>query len=355
MLQNTGNQGRIGRKLALSLILAAVALAVFVIWKVDSAPRTDDAYAYADTINVAPEVSGRIVELAVQDNQAVNKGDVLFRIDPRPFEATLAKAEASLISLDRQIELTQRSVNSQRLGAAAATADVERARAAAQQARDTADRMQALLGSRYVSVDQAEQARTAERAAAAQLSTALLGARGATAGVSGVDALVAQRSVIQAEIVLAKLDLEYATVRAPCDGIVVNLKTSTGQLATGGRPIFTLVNTSHWYVVANFRETELGHIKPGQAAQVYVLSDSGKRFRGVVESVGYGVFADDGGGEAGGLPNVPRSINWVRVAQRFPVRILIEKPDPGVFRIGASAVAIMTPSAGQTARIARGP
>lgn len=335
----------LSRGLVLLLTCGAIALAGVVIWHLDSAPRTDDAYAYADTINVAPEVSGRIIELAVADNQKVRKGDVLFRLDPRPFQATLAKAEASLVALDREIELTQRSVESQKLGAAAATADIERARAAAQQAKDTADRMQALLASRYVSAEQAEQARTAERAAQAQLNTALLGARGATAGVSGVDALVAERSVTQAEIELARLNLEYATVRAPCDGIVVNLKTSSGQLAATGHPIFTLVNTSRWYVVANFRETELDHIKPGQAAQVYVLGNSGKRFPGVVESVGFGVFADDGGGEAGGLPNVPRSINWVRVAQRFPVRIRVERPDPGVFRIGASAVAIMTPGA----------
>lgn len=336
-------RGLFGRTIVVLLTLAAIALIAVVTWRLDSAPRTDDAYVYADTINVAPEVSGRIVELAVRDNQLVRKGDVLFRLDPRPFQATLDKAEASLVALDREVELTQRSVDSQRLGAAAASADVERARANAQQAKDTADRMQALLASRYVSAEQAEQARTADHAAQAQLSTALLGARGASAGVSGVDALVAQRSVIQAEIALARLNLEYATVRAPSNGIVVNLKTSSGQLAAAGHPIFTLVNTNRWYVVANFRETELDHIKPGQPAQVYVLGDSGERFGGVVESVGFGVFADDGGGEAGGLPNVPRSINWVRVAQRFPVRILVDRPNPEVFRIGASAVAIMTP------------
>ena len=103
-------------------------------------------------------------------------------------------------------------------------------------------------------------------------------------------------------------------------------------------------------MVANFRETDLAHIKPGQAAQVYVLSDPGKRFAGIVESVGYGVFPDDGGGETSGLPRVPRSINWVRVAQRFPVRILVEQPDPTIFRIGASAVAIMGANRSTTGR-----
>lgn len=341
MTQDKDTQGSAGRKLTLLLVLIAVCLGIFVIWWIDTAPRTDDAYAYADTIGVAPEVSGRIVELAVKDNQSVKKGDVLFRIDPRPYEATLTKAQAALDALDNEIMLTQRSVNSQKLGAAAASASVEKARAAAEQAADTLNRLEPLLGKGFVSAEQVDQARTAKRSAQSQLSTALLNAQTATAGISGVDALVAKRGVINAEIALAKLNLEYSTVRAPFDGTVLNLKTSVGQFAVAGHVIFTLADTGHWYVVANFRETELAHIKPGQAAQVYVLSNSDKRFPGVVESVGYGVFPDDGGSDVGGLPKVPRSINWVRVAQRFPVRILVEKPDPSVFRIGASAVAIM--------------
>jgi len=345
MSQATKNQANFGRTIALLLVLAAIALAVFVAWRLDTAPRTDDAYAYADTINVAPEVSGRIVDLSVTDNQTVKKGDVLFQIDPRPFQATLVKAEANLVALESEIELTQRSVNAQKFGAAAATADIERARANAEQTKDTLNRLEPLLRTHYVSVEEVDRARAAKRAAQAQLSTAELDARRATAGISGVDTLVAKREVIKAEIALARLNLEYATVRAPFDGIVINLKTSVGQYAAAGHSIFTLANTSRWYVVANFRETELEHIKIGQTAQVYVLSDSSRPFRGVVESVGYGVFPDDGGGELAGLPNVPRSINWVRVTQRFPVRIIVDQPDPSVFRIGASAVAVMTPDA----------
>jgi multidrug efflux system membrane fusion protein len=339
------DRSRHGRAIAALLTVAAIGLAVLVVWRLDTAPRTDDAYAYADTINVAPEVSGRIVELVVKDNQALRRGDVLYRIDPRPFEMQLAKARATLTSLDREIELTQRSVDAQKLGAAAATANIERARATAEQARDTLARTEPLLGTEYVSAEQVDQARTSRRSAQAQLNAAVLDARRATAGISGVDALVAKREVVKAEIALAELNLEYATVRAPFDGIVVNLRTSVGQFAAAGHPVFTLVNTTRWYVVANFRETDLAHIKPGQQTQVYVLGQADKRFRGVVDSVGYGVFPDDGGADAGGLPHVPRSINWVRVAQRFPVRILVEKPDPAIFRIGASAVAIVTPKA----------
>ena len=92
MQQETNTPSRSDRKIALILVMIAIGLTIFVIWRLDTAPRTDDAYAYADTINVAPDVSGRIVELAVVDNQRVSKGDVLFRIDPRPFQAKLAKS-----------------------------------------------------------------------------------------------------------------------------------------------------------------------------------------------------------------------------------------------------------------------
>ena len=330
-----------GRANAILLVAAAIGLGIFVIWRVDSAPRTDDAYAYADTISVTPEVSGRIIDLVAKDNQPVKKGDVLFRIDPRPFEDSLTKAQASLTALDQEIELTQRSVNAQTFGAQAATASVERARAAAEQATDTLHRMEPLLGNGFVSAEQIDQSRTAKRSAAATLDTARLDAARAAAAVSGVDALVAKREVVKADIELARLNLEYATVHAPCDGRVIGLRTCTGQFAAAGHPMFTLADTGRWYVIANFRENELAQITPGRPAQVYLLSHPGRHFRGVVESVGYGVFPDDGGAETTGLPHVPRSINWVRVAQRFPVRVLIDHPDPALFRIGASAVATM--------------
>ncbi|HBM9586608.1 TPA: multidrug efflux transporter periplasmic adaptor subunit MdtN [Escherichia coli] len=298
---------------ALLVVALALVALVFVIWRVDSAPSTNDAYASADTIDVAPEVSGRIVELAVTDNQAVKQGDLLFRIDPRPYEANLAKAEASLAALDKQIMLTQRSVDAQQFGADSVNATVEKARAAAKQATDTLRRTEPLLKEGFVSAEDVDRARTAQRAA------------------------------VEADIALTKLHLEMATVRAPFDGRVISLKTSVGQFASAMRPIFTLIDTRHWYVIANFRETDLKNIRSGTPATIRLMSDSGKTFEGKVDSIGYGVLPDDGGLVLGGLPKVSRSINWVRVAQRFPVKIMVDKPDPEMFRIGASAVANLEP------------
>jgi multidrug efflux system membrane fusion protein len=185
---------------AVILVVVTLLLLFVVIRMWDRAPRTDDAYVYADTIDVVPEVNGRIVELAVHDNQAVKQGDLLFRIDPRPYQDALARGNASLVALDRQIELTQRSVNAQQYNAQSVRAAVGRARAAASQASDTLTRMEPLLSHGYVAADEVDRARTAQRATQAELSAAQLQAQQAQAAVSGVDALVAQRAVVMEDI-----------------------------------------------------------------------------------------------------------------------------------------------------------
>ncbi|BCG03305.1 multidrug resistance protein MdtN (plasmid) [Paraburkholderia sp. PGU19] len=329
---------------AIVLVVLTLLLVVFVIRQLERAPRTDDAYVYADTIDVVPEVNGRIVELPVHDNQAVKQGDLLFRIDPRPYQDALTRGKASLVALDRQIELTQRTVNAQQYNAESVRAAVERARAAAAQASDTLHRMEPLLSHGYVSAEDVDRARTAQRATQAELSAAQLQAQQAAAAVSGVDALVAQRAVVTAEISLAELNLEYATVRAPFDGRIVSLKTATGQFATALKPVFTLIDTRHWYVVANFRETELKGIRTGTPATVYLMSDTDQRFRGTVDSISYGIASDEAGlALPGGLPRIQRTLNWVHVSQRFPVKILVDDPNPELFRVGTSAVAVLHP------------
>ncbi|KND61365.1 Inner membrane component of tripartite multidrug resistance system [Candidatus Burkholderia verschuerenii] len=304
-----------------------------------NAPSTDDAYAYADMIDVVAEVPGRIVDMPVRDNQAVKKGDLLFRIDPRPLEDELARAQASLAALDAQIALMSRAVDAQRFNAKSVLAVSEKARAAAALAAQTLRRTEPLLAPCYVSAEDVDRARTAHEAAQADLKAAQLQVQQASSAVGSVDALVAQRGAVEAEIALAQHRLDMATVRAPFDGRVVALKTTVGQFATTLKPVFTLIDTEHWYVVANFRETELRRISSGVPATVYLMTDPDKRFKGAVESIGYGVLPDDGGLVLEGLPRVQRSLNWVRVSQRFPVKIRVDAPDGALFRVGASAMA----------------
>lgn len=330
-----------GKLIALAVLVGAVLLGIWVIHKLDTEPRTDDAYAYADTIFVTPEVSGRIIELAVKDNQAVKEGDIILRIDPRPYEQALAMAVASLQALEREMELTQRLNAAQKYTADAAEASVVEATAAVNMAAKTLKRVEPLLGQGYVSAEQVDQARTALQAAKAQQAAAVFAAQSALSAVGDVQALKAKRDALLAEVALAEINLSHTTVRAPFEGRVIGLKTTTGHFAAAGVPLFVLADTRQWYVIANFRETELTNTRPGSPAVVYLMGDTNKVFKAKVESIGYGVHAEDSGMDLSGLPRVARSINWVRVAQRFPVRFVVEDPDPEMFRIGASAVAVI--------------
>ena len=334
---------KLGRIVGLGILLVAIALGVYVVYYLDRSPRTDDAFAQADTIGVASQVSGRIVALRVRDNQEVKQGDVLFEIDPEPYQHTLARARAALDSLEKQIGLTQRDVNAQKFAATAARASIDRAEAQAKQAADTLARNEPLLAKEYVTAEQVDQLRTAKRSADAGLEVARRDAARAAAAVSGVDALVAKLPELRAAVATAEYDLRQTVVRAPFDGRVVNLDIAQGEYAATGRQLFTMIDTRTWYVIANFRETALKGIRPGMAAEVYLMSDPDRRLAGTVHSIGFGVFPQEGGSSASGLPQVPRSINWVRVAQRFPVRIRVERPPAELFRIGASAVALIPP------------
>ena len=341
---HAGHAGHAGRRRLLLLAVGVLALAAlaYAVSFVNNYPRTDDAFVQADTIGVASQVSGRIVSIKTRDNATVAKGDILFTIDARPYELDAERLRAQLATLEAQIGLTQRQVDAQRYASEAAGANVARARQNAAQRQSTLRRMEPLLAEEFVTGEQVDQARTARVAADADLQSALLDRKRAASAVSGVDALTAQKRELAAAIAHADYLLEQTVVRAPFDGRVVDLHIAEGEFAAAGKPLFTMIDTRAWYVVANFRETELKKMRPGAAARVYLMSDPEQQFDGVVDSIGWGVLPDEGG-SAQGLPKVPRSINWVHVAQRFPVRIRVSDPADALFRVGASAVAVITP------------
>ncbi|PYN41298.1 MAG: hypothetical protein DME00_32065 [Candidatus Rokuibacteriota bacterium] len=147
----------------------------------------------------------------------------------------------------------------------------------------------------------------------------------------------ARIAAAEASVHAAELDLEFTRLRAPFSGRVVNLNISPGAFARTGVEVFTLVDTGNWYVMANFRETQLRHIPAGAPVDVYLQSHPGRHFRGTVVGLGWAVLPENGT-SVNGLPRIERSLDWIRLAARFPVRIRIEDPDES-FRIGASAVA----------------
>ncbi|MFC6646381.1 biotin/lipoyl-binding protein [Granulicella cerasi] len=394
--ENLSQQKKFGRTLGIVvLVLAAIVLAIASL-QVDRHPRTDDATVRANTIAFAPEVEGRLEKLNVQDNQLVHKGDVLFEIDARPFEYALEQAKAEQATLEGQIldaqrhiatersavQTAQANVLSSKSGISAAQANyqasqaaVERAKAAQSSAdaqlkyaQNDYDRIAPLLKKHYVTVQQVDQAQTALRVAQdasqqaasqllqsqAQASMAMAAKQSAEAGLQAstgkygeavhtVDDLVtleAQRPIKQAKVEQAQLNLEWCKVRAPFDGYVVNMNISQGEYAKPGTPMFTLVDTSHWWVLANYRESKLKHIHEGDHVEVYLMEHPSQKYDGVVDSVGRGVFPEDGG-TAAGLPNVDRTLNWVHLSARFPVRIRVTNPDPAFFRVGATAITVV--------------
>jgi len=331
---------------ALGILVSLLALAgvlvtgVLATRRIDQRPRTDDAYLQADLVHMAPDVSGRIVELDVRDNQEVRKGEVLFRIDPDPYRMRVDQARATVQGLEAKLALTADQVASQTSKADAAERGIGSAEAQRSFASSTLGRMEPLLGRGFVTAQQVDQARTAQRTAQIALQQARLQADEARQAIINTKPTEAELEGARATLALAERDLNKTVVRAPCDGRITALDIAAGEFAATGHPLFTIIDTEHWYAIGNFRETDLAGIEPGQRATVYVMAQPHRPVRGEVDSLGWGV-ASDVSATFGGLPHVERTLNWVRIAARFPVRVLLDAPPDDLMRYGATAVIVI--------------
>ncbi len=362
-------------------------------------PRTDDAEIVANFIGIAPQVEGPLVRLAVHDNQFVKQGDLLFEIDDRPYQYALERAISDQAALEGQIEDERRriaalvsAVSVSQANIQGTEADVTRSGATVDQARaDVANaeqagsrakaewtyannnlhRIEPLLSKQFVTVDQVDRARTTEVAQAqalkqaeSQLQLAQAGLQSALAqqersramlvqsnaqheqaqhAVTTLEPLVNQRGARASALKNARYNLDNCRVYAPFDARVTNLTISEGAYAHVGQQMFTLIDARVWWAVANFREGQLQHIAPGMRVDVYVMSKPDVHFSGVVDSIGFGVTpdADLVGRLEPGLPDVQRTLNWVHLASRYPVRIRVENPPADLFRVSESAVVVM--------------
>jgi multidrug efflux system membrane fusion protein len=328
-----------GRIISILVIAGAVLLVLWVWTIIQHHPRTTDAIATANVIGIAPRVRGQIIRINVQDNQAVNTGDVLFEIDPADYELSLQKAKSALAALDQQIEVA-RSQNIQlKFKIKAAEAGVEQAKAELKQAGDTLARIQPLLANGFAKADDVDKATTEKAVAAAALAAQEQQLNEAQTAVTTLEALMAERAGAAAAVAQASLDLSYCKVTAPFPGRVISLNISPGAYANIGTPVFSFLDTRRWYVMANFREGEVPYMPPGSLMDVYLQAMPERHFTGTVQGVGWAVT--DQSGASQGIPVIQRELNWVHIAQRFPVRIEIENPDPTLFRMGASAVATL--------------
>ena len=388
-----------GRVLSVLIVTVAIALGLVVVHHADSYPRTDDSEILANFIGIAPQVEGPLTRLNVHDNQFVKKGDLLFEIDDRPYRYMLEKAISEQATLAGQISDERRkiaalvsavsvseanihgteadvsrwaaAVEQAKADIAAAEQAVSRAKAEWTYANNNLHRIEPLLLKQFVSVDQVDRARTSEVAEAQALKQAesqLLQAEAALKStlaqeqrskvmvtqstaqheqaqnaVTTLEPLINQRGAKSSAIDTARYNLNNCRVYAPFDARVTNLTIAEGAYAHVGQQMFTLIDARTWWAVANFREGQLQHVAPGMRADVYVLSKPNLRFSGVVDSVGFGVTpdADVVGRFEQGLPDVQRTLNWVHLASRFPVRVRVEHPSPDLFRVSESAVVVI--------------
>jgi multidrug resistance efflux pump len=325
----------LGRLIGLAIIVTGVAAAVTVARTNARNPRTDDAYVTANVIGIAPHVQGPIVKLNVVDNQSVNKGDLLFVIDPRPYKAELQRAEGQLILAQAQVSAIEQAI-------AADRAQIAQLRAEMAYADAHANRLVPLTTDRFISADQYQQAVTQARSLDAAVQRA-------ESQLAEQEKLLAQQGDVngrleaaQAAVRLARLNVEYCFVGAPFNGLVTNFNISLGDYAHVGQSVFALVDRRTWYVLANFPETLLQAIKPGMEARVNPVAYPGRTFQGVVQGIAWSVLSP-AGQTAELLPRIDPTLNWARLAQRIPVRIILDAPPPDTpFRMGMTAAVTIT-------------
>lgn len=390
----------LGLIISIVIVVCAAVTGLLVLRQSSVDPRTDDAEVFANFIGIAPVVNGPITHLYVADNQLVKAGEPLLDIDSRPYSYALSHAKSDQGALQGEIDDERRIIagkvsgvdvaKSTALGAEAslshaaasieqakadvanAKAAIERADAELQYATNNLHRIEPLLVKQFVTVDQVDQARTLETSrsqaasqARSQLALAEAGLTAAEAqykqsqaalvqshqqiqqathNVTTLEPLVGQLPGKQAAIDTAQYNFENCRIVAPFDARVTNLTISQGAYATAGQHIFTLIDTRVWWAVANFRETQIQHIRPGMPADVYLMSRPSVHYKGIVDSIGFGVTPDAdlvGRLSPAGLPDVQRTLNWVHLASRFPVRVRIESNASEIFRLGESAVVVI--------------
>ena len=366
----------LGALISLTAILSAL-VCIIVAWQqLQRYPRTDDAYVRANTIGMAPRVFGQIVELPIVDNQFVAAGTLLYRIDARPYEVALARANAALLLVEFDVRalndaiavaaadvLTTRAqiARSESL-VAERESQVTAARARMDYAADYLSRIKPLLIKQFVTADRVALAQSELDAARADVAAAQASVANAAAAVvaAAAEVVSAQAREQQArnelgqvgdvnarleaaavEVADAQLNMQYCEVRAPLDGWVTNLNTNLGEFVKVGDTLFSIVQNSQWWVMANFLETEIEQIKVGQEVAVYLYAYPGHRFKGTVQGIGWALYQANGATQQS-LPDVKPTLNWIRLAQRFPVRISLEPFDAAYpFRMGATVTAIV--------------
>ena len=353
-----------------AVVLVAVVAILITYWDYVTNPWTRDGQVRAQVIQITPRVSGPIVRLPIKDNQLLKAGDLLFEIDPRTFEASLEQARAQLDetgdnyqALFQQVEAAKAKVDVSRAAVTQAQSSIKKIESEIEKDKAEYDRQRELLPRKATSqkaVDRAkanyevsvEQRKTAV-AALAQAQASLLESEAnlaeakANLGAAG-DANASIRAA-RAAVRQAELNLEFTQVRAPVDGYVTNLNLRLGSQAVANQPTLALVDINSFWVDGFFKETSIGKIGEGDKAVVTLMAYPDTPLEGYVDSIGWGIAQQDGSTGFELLPNISSTFEWIRLAQRVPVRIHLTKvPKEVKLRVGTTcSVLVMTGTSGR--------
>jgi multidrug resistance efflux pump len=352
------------------IVAVAVIVVLFKYWDYVVNPWTRDGQVRAQVIQITPRVSGPLVKLPVADNQFVKAGDLLFEIDPRTFQAALEQAQAQLDNARDEIEALGKQVEAAQADVAAAEATIKQAEAAvkgyAGRVEETLKeykRQQTLDKQGATSKRMVEEAKANWVAAANQKANAEAKLLQMSASLSEAKANLAKAKadlgapgdqnarvrLARAKVRTAELDLEFTQQKAPVDGYVTNLNLRLGSQAVANQPILALVDVNSFWVTGFFRENYIEDLRNGDRAIVTLMTYPDKPLEGRVDSLGWGIAQDDGSTGFDLLPNISPTFEWIRLAQRVPVRIHLDRvPEEVKLRVGTTAsVLVMTGTSGE--------
>lgn len=304
-------------------IIAITAISIYGYYTYNKIfPSTDNAYVDADVINISAKVGGYIQKVYVQNNQYVHKGDKLVQIEQKDYKLKVTEADTNILQAKGQLAVANEQVDVARSNLIKAKATLKTAKAMSDRYTKLYDEDAGSLQDAQKYIDQKVQAQKATDQALSSLKQALIQVEVAKAKVNASE-VGAKNS---------NLNLGYTTLTAPSDGFVSNLKIYKGQLVSPGQALFGFVNNKEWWINANFKETDLDRIKQGQKVDIE-LDMYNHKYTGTVDSISHAT-----GSVFSLLPPENATGNWVKVTQRFPVKILL-KDDPNYpLRVGASAI-----------------
>ena len=355
------------------IVLIAVAVVAWKYWDYVTNPWTRNGQVRAQVIQITPRVSGPLVKLPVADNQFVKAGDLLFQIDPRTFEADLEQARAQLANTRDQIEALAKQVEAAQAEVEAAEATIKQSEAAIKgytgrveesnkeykrqktldQQGATSKRAVETARANWVAyINQKANAEAQLLQTQASLSEANANLAKARADLGAPGDQNAQVRLAKADVREAELNLEFTQKKAPVDGYVTNLNLRQGSQAVENQPIMALVDVNSYWVTGYFRENYIEDIREGNRAIVTLMTYPNNPLEGHVDSLGWGIAQDDGSTGFDLLPTISPTFEWIRLAQRVPVRIHLTKvPEDVKLRVGTTAsVLVITGTRNDTSK-----